>query len=144
MIRVSNINGSPESKPANYYAVHSDDMFFYFFETKEEYDIFISSLPFIWNKETYTQQINDAHNFMYELLWKERDYKDENEITIYADLVVDETTTERQLEWKQEATSLKNYYLSTVDIIYNYFDIVTEETAIPVEEFIQKLPIFNG
>ncbi len=94
--------------------------------------------------DNYKHQVNDAHSLLYQSLWQTRDYKDENEISLYADLVVDENTTERQLQWKEEAITLRNYYLLTTDILYNYFDTVTEETAISVEEFIQTLPIFNG
>lgn len=144
MIRVSNINGSPESKPTNYYAIHSDNAYFYFFETKEQQQDYLATVYSVWDKKIYVQQVNEAHTVLYISMWQERDYKDENEINLYANLVIDENTTERQLEWKQEAISLRDYYLSTVDILYNYFDTVTEETAIPVDEFIQKLPIFNG
>lgn len=143
MLVINNINGSPETYPSLGFGSHFDGTYFIFFESQQEAERYWGSLN-SWSKESYSQQVNDAHTALYISLWQARDYKYESEINLYADLIVDKNTTERQLEWKQEAISLRDYYLSTVDILYNYFDIVTEETAIPVEEFIQKLPIFNG
>jgi len=143
MLIVNNIDGSPETNPSLGFGSHFDGKHFIFFESAKEAESYRGSLN-AWSKESYSQEVNDAHSLLYQSLWQTRDYKDENEISLYADLVVDENTTERQLQWKEEAITLRNYYLLTTDILYNYFDTVTEETAISVEEFIQTLPIFNG
>ncbi len=45
MIKVKNIQCKPESKPETYNGVHNDDNFFYFFESSEEHQLFIASLP---------------------------------------------------------------------------------------------------
>jgi len=45
VIKVKNIKGSPESIPDKYVGIHSDDNFFYFFETEREKDTFYDSLP---------------------------------------------------------------------------------------------------
>lgn len=45
MIKVPNINGSPESTPKKYIGVHSDDSYYYFFETEKEKDNFYAGIP---------------------------------------------------------------------------------------------------
>ena len=45
MIKVPNIKGSPESTPKKYIGVHSDDDFYYFFETEKEKDNFYAGIP---------------------------------------------------------------------------------------------------
>lgn len=45
MIKVKNINGSPASNPKTKFGVHSDSSYFYFFESNQERENFISSLP---------------------------------------------------------------------------------------------------
>jgi hypothetical protein len=45
MIKVNNINGTPETIPSQYKMVNSDDNYFYFFETQQEIDDFINSQP---------------------------------------------------------------------------------------------------
>lgn len=45
MIKVPNIKGSPESTPKKYVGVHSDDLYFYFFDDEIEMELFYNSLP---------------------------------------------------------------------------------------------------
>lgn len=46
MITVKNINGSPTEKPkGSFFGIHSDEKYFYFFESKSEADSFRSSIP---------------------------------------------------------------------------------------------------
>lgn len=45
MIKVPNIHGSPESTPKKYIGVHSDDSYYYFFETEKEKDNFYAGIP---------------------------------------------------------------------------------------------------
>lgn len=47
MTTVNKIDGSPETTPEIYYSVHSDDSFFYFFESAEEHQAFLDSLPVV-------------------------------------------------------------------------------------------------
>jgi spore coat protein CotH len=47
MITVNNIDGAPESTPETYYAVHNNENFFYFFDTEEEHETYLSTLPVI-------------------------------------------------------------------------------------------------
>jgi hypothetical protein len=44
MIKVNNLNGVPEYIPAGIFAIHSDDNYFYFFDSDEERDIFLNNL----------------------------------------------------------------------------------------------------
>jgi hypothetical protein len=45
MIRVNNLQGQPEETPEFYYSTHSDDSYFYFFESDQEHQEFLSLLP---------------------------------------------------------------------------------------------------
>lgn len=45
MIKVANNNGSPEYIPETTGGIHSDSDYFYFFNTKQEHDDFLASLP---------------------------------------------------------------------------------------------------
>lgn len=131
MITVNNINGSPESTPANYIARHSDGSYFYFFETKEEWELFFLSLPKVWSKEAYCDEINEAHNELFTQLYSERDYLTIGEIALW---LSDET-------YGQEATDLINWWRLTCGIVKEYLTNVTEETQIT--DFLNTLPQLN-
>ena len=45
MITVRNINGAPERIPNQYCGQHNDSENWYFFESKQEHDDFLNSLP---------------------------------------------------------------------------------------------------
>lgn len=45
MIKVPNIQGSPESTPKKYIGIHSDDSYYYFFETEKEKENFYAGIP---------------------------------------------------------------------------------------------------
>lgn len=45
MIKVNNLNGNPEYIPETTGGIHTDENYFYFFETKQEHDNFLASLP---------------------------------------------------------------------------------------------------
>lgn len=45
MIKVPNIKGSPESTPKKYVGIHSDDSYYYFFETEKEKENFYAGIP---------------------------------------------------------------------------------------------------
>lgn len=130
MIKVNNINGLPESTPTDYVARHSDGTYFYFFETKEEWEEFFSSLPKVWSKEAYCNEINTAHNELFTQLYTERDYLSIGEISLW---LSDET-------YGQEATDLINWWRLTCNLVSAYLEAVTEETQI--NDFLTTLPPF--
>lgn len=128
MITVRNISGSPESKPSKHFGVYSDMEFFYFFESKEEYDVFISSLPVIWDKETYMQQLNESHNLLFQSLYISKNYLSIGEIPLWF----------HNEEFGTEAKSLSDWWILTCGLVSEYLDGVTEQTII--ENFIDTLP----
>ena len=133
MIRINNINGSPEFKPEKYYAIHSNDTYFYFFETKEEQQDYLAAIPVFWDKEAYCQTVNDSHNALFRSLYQERNYLSIGEISLWVD----------DAEFGAEAKALRNWWNETCKVVSAYLDNVTEETAQPVDEFIQTLPAFQ-
>lgn len=74
MIKVNNINGTPEYEPKEYVGIHSDDKFFYFFETPEECHKFYTEIPTNpeWKKEEIEQQAEELMDKALEQNWYSR------------------------------------------------------------------------
>lgn len=134
MIIVANINGSPEHVPDTRCGVHCDGYNFYFFESDAEREQFIAALQVVWNKDSYCQQVNDAHNKIFESLYTEREYLTIGEIPIW----------ENDEDFSEESLALQNWWRSTCKIVKSYLSEVTEETAQPIETFINSLPKFDN
>lgn len=134
MITVKAINGSPEYIPKTTHGVHCDGVNFYFFESDVEREQFISALPVVWDKDSYCQQINEAHNALFKSLYTERDYLSEGEIPIW----------QNDEDFSEESLGLQNWWRSTCKIVKSYLSTVTEETAQPIETFINSLPKFDN
>lgn len=101
------------------------------FATEEERDAHVSSIPKVWNKEAYCNEINTAHNELFTQLYTERDYLTIGEISLW---LSDET-------YGQEATGLINWWRITCEIVKEYLNNVTEETQIT--DFLNTLPQLN-
>lgn len=134
MIQVRNINGSPEITPDTKGGVYSDSEFFYFFETEQEFYEFITALPFVWDKDSYCQQVNEAHNDLFRSLYTERDYLSEGEIPIW----------QNDEDFSEESLALQQWWIETCKIVKAHLSTVTEETAQPIETFINSLPKFDN
>ena len=134
MITVNNINGSPEAIPHNYFAVHGDDSQLYFFNNKEEQQVFLNNIKNLWNKEAYCEEVSQAHSEWYRQIFTRKpdfDYESKGEIAMYLS-IEDE-------KLRAQATSLTNLWFQSVDMLYAHLSEVTEATA-NVEAFIQSLP----
>lgn len=83
--------------------------------------------------DSYKQQVNEAHNALFRKLYTERNYLSIGEIPLwFADP-----------DFGEEAVGLSHWWFDTCNLVSNYLDSVTEETAQPVEQFIQSLPSFT-
>lgn len=102
------------------------------FDTEQEKEDYFATIPVIWNKEAYIQQVNEAHNALFRSLYQERNYLSIGEISLWVD----------DAEFGVEAKALRNWWNETCKEVANYLDDVTEESALTVEEFIQTLPTF--
>lgn len=95
----------------------------------EEIEISLST----WSKENYSKELNEAHNTLFTQYYLSRDYVNIGEIVIWLDDDV----------YGEEATKLINWWEITSKDLLDYLKIVTEETAIPIEDYINSLPIIE-
>lgn len=84
MITVNNINGAPETTPESFFAVHSDDLHFYFFESEAEQQQFLNSIPTVWNESAFIAQLSAAFDAKFETYWKAKGYTDLNDLNSHA------------------------------------------------------------
>ena len=74
MVKVKNIQGSPEITPDEYYSIHSDDNYFYFFDSEKEHNDFIEKIPTddSWKKESIEQEAEFLFDKALEKYWYSR------------------------------------------------------------------------
>ncbi len=102
------------------------------FDSLEERQSYID-IQIVFDLDGYKQQVNDAHNALFRKLYTERNYLSIGEIPLwFADP-----------DFGEEAVGLSHWWIDTCNLVSNYLDSVTEETAQPVEQFIQSLPPFT-
>ena len=103
------------------------------FDSVKEHDNYLSSLK-VWNKESYCNEVNEAHNALFRELYTQRDYLAIGEIPIW----------ESDTEFGEESKALQQWWIDTCKVVADYLETVTEETAMPVEDFISSLPKFDN
>lgn len=105
------------------------------FDTKEEKENYINTLTNTqWNKEIYSEELNKAHKelykkYYYDSLPPEERYESIGEIVTWLE---DE-------DYGLEATNLLNWWRTTCKQVIDYLSTVTEETALPINQFIESL-----
>lgn len=107
-------------------------MIFDTYDDREEY--ILSRIP-TWDKDTYSEQLNAAHKslfrkYYYDDLPQDERYESIGEITLWLN----------DVDYGGEATKLKVWWINTCKQIINYLGTVTEETAIPIENYLNSLP----
>lgn len=95
--------------------------------------IYNSGVSF-WDKEEYSQQINEAHNELFRQLCTERDYLTIGEIPIW----------ELSHKYQDESLALQQWWIDTCELVEDYLATVTEHTALPIKDFINSLPKFDN
>lgn len=131
MIRVNNLNGSPEAVPTEFTSSHFDGDYFYFFESEEDRISFFASLPSAWSKEKHLADINALHEAEFDRRWRAADYVGRWEVSAAAN---DESNP-----YNSEAKAIMVYWWNGWDEIKSYGETVTEETAQTPEEFVATL-----
>ena len=87
----------------------------------------------VWDKEWYCQQVNEVHNALFKDIYTERNYLAIGEIPIW----------QNDAEFREESKALQQWWIDTCKEVASYLESVTEETAQPIETFINSLPKFN-
>lgn len=102
------------------------------FDSVEERKQYIEAMPKQWNKAAYCDAVNEAHNALFESRYRQRDYLAIGEIPIW----------ENDEEFGAESLALQQWWVVTCKTVAAYLDEVTEQTALPVADFIALLPPF--
>ena len=103
--------------------------------TQNEYDAIIAS-KYVWSKEAHIAEINQLHDELFKSILSANGYIDMAELGIWAQ--------QPDSLFRNEAIAIKAWYINTYEIICNYEETVTEQTAIEPTDFINSLPKYNG
>lgn len=100
------------------------------FNTVEERDLFVSNMPNPFDLDDYKQQVNEAHNALFRSLYNQYNYLSIGELSLWVN----------DAQYGTEATMLRDWWIETCKLVSTYLESVTEETALPIEDFIETLP----
>jgi len=89
----------------------------------------------VWNKERYISEISHLHDEFFNSILLQHNYTSFAELSIWAQ--------EPNNEYYTEANKIKEWYKTTWLLIKEYSELVTENTALVPEEFINNLPTLN-
>lgn len=129
MIEIKEINGSPEFIPEKHVGSLFTGESFMFFENEEEKLKYLSKLPVIWDINSYCEEVNEAHNQLFKELYTERNYLNIGEISLWLN----------DKEYGTEAQELITWWKTTCKEVEEYLNNITKETALPIQDFINKL-----
>ena len=132
MIKVANINGSPESTPNTKHGVHCDGDFFYFFESKPERESFLAALPVVWDHHTHCAEIEAAVDNLVKNQLNDLWYASLGDLAA--------TALNTKARWNEEAVWVNEWQAQCYELLEDYKLSVTEATALSSEDFIATLP----
>ena len=89
----------------------------------------------VWNKERHISEISQLHDELFNSILAQHNYTSFAELSIWAQ--------EPNNEYYTEANKIKEWYKTTWLLIKEYSELVTENTALVPEEFINNLPTLN-
>ena len=89
----------------------------------------------VWNKERHISEISHLHDELFNSILQQHNYISFAELSIWAQ--------EPNNEYYTEANKIKEWYKTTWLLIKEYSELVTENTALVPEEFINNLPTLN-
>jgi len=90
-----------------------------------------SNLLNVWNKQRHIAEINQLHDELFKSILSANNYIDMAELGIWAQ--------QPDSLFRNEAIEIKAWYINTCEIICNYEETVTEETAVVPQTFIDSL-----
>lgn len=93
----------------------------YEFDTVEERDAYLASLPKVWSKEQHLAEINAMHSQEFDRRWRELEYEGRWEVS--------DASRDESLEHHEEAKELMKYWNYGWFAIKTYRETVTEQNA---------------
>jgi len=103
--------------------------------SQSDCDAIIAS-KYVWSKSALIAEINQLHDELFKSILSANNYIDMAELGIWAQ--------QPDSLFRNEAIAIKAWYINTYEIICNYEETVTEQTAIEPTDFINSLPKYNG
>ncbi len=100
--------------------------------SQEEYDIFLNSLSNTWNKENHISILNSLHTQLFNEILIYYNYLSMGELLFWQ--------SDPLSEYYEESKAILEWYIKTYKLITDYASVVTEETKINPQEFIESLP----
>jgi len=101
----------------------------------EDAESILKPLSEVFSKEQYISKISELHDHLVLKLLEENNYKDFAELNSWAQEPIN--------QYYEEANAIKSWYRETWLLIERYADVVTEQSALTPEEFINNLPTLN-
>jgi hypothetical protein len=101
------------------------------FDSQDEFDNYIASLPKVWNKESHLAEINALHEDEFKRRLFNADYVGEWELNA--------VLADSENEYFDEAVLIINYWWNGWDAIKAYSETVTEENFIDPIQFVNDL-----
>lgn len=100
--------------------------------TDSEYSIFLNSLSNVWDKENHIAVINELHTKLFNEILVSYNYLSMGELLFWQ--------SDPLSEYYEESKAILEWYVKTYKLITDYASVVTEETKIDPQEFIESLP----
>lgn len=132
MIKERNIQGSPEKLHKTKFGVFSDSHWFYFFESIEEADSFLSALDAGWNKDVHCAEVELAVDGAVNNVLKQFWYSSLGDVAA--------TALNTKARWNSEAIAVNEWQARCYELLEDYKLSVTEQTAVSVSDFLSTLP----
>ena len=101
----------------------------------EDAEEVLNSLRNVFSKEQYISKISELHDILVQKILEDHNYKDFAELNSWAQMPIN--------EYYAEANAIKSWYRETWLLIERYAGVVTEQSALTPEAFIDTLPVFS-
>lgn len=86
----------------------------------------------VWNKESHIAIINNLHTQLFNEILISYNYLSMGELLFWQ--------SDPLLEYYEESKAILEWYVKTYKLVTDYASVVTEETKIDPQEFIESLP----
>ena len=100
--------------------------------SQEEYSIFLNSLSNVWDKENHMAVINELHTQLFNDMLVSYNYLSMGELLFWESNPLS--------EYYEESKAILDWFVNTYKLVTDYANVVTEETKIDPQEFIESLP----
>lgn len=101
----------------------------------DEAELFLNNKKLTWDKNNYIANINNLHENLFKSILEQYNYLSMAELLLWSKI--------NDSEHYREANAIINWYVNSYNIIQEYCKDVTEESALPIQDFIKNLPLLT-